>query len=153
MANDVYTYREFLRTHPHATVTDVMAEFDLTELEVPMAVRREIAERGEKMATPVTVGRIVYYTLSEQDAEHINRQRMPILDSIAQAKVGAQVHIGNSAREGDVLPMLICRVWEPVDGVSAGVNGQVFLDGNDSLWVTSRHEGDTPGDWSWPPRI
>ena len=34
-----------------------------------------------------------------------------------------------------------------------GVNGQVFLDGNDSLWVTSAKEGTTPGTWCWPERV
>lgn len=31
-----------------------------------------------------------------------------------------------------------------------GINGQVFLDGNDTLWVTSADEGTEPGQWSWP---
>lgn len=92
-----------------------------------------------------TIGRIVQYTLSEQDAEHINRRRVPLIDSAAQAHNGAQVHVGNSARAGDVYPMMICRVWVP-----EMVNGQVFLDGNDTLWVTSRHEGTAPGEWAWP---
>jgi hypothetical protein len=33
------------------------------------------------------------------------------------------------------------------------VNLQVLLDGPDSFWATSRHEGDEPGTWAWPPRV
>lgn len=112
----------------------------------------EMRKRAETMQP--TVGRIVHYTLNQEDAEHINRRRVPLLDSASQAKNGAQVHVGNTAHEGDVLPMIVCRVWAEIGGVSAGINGQVFLDGNDTLWVTSRKEstGDTPGYWHWPPR-
>lgn len=31
-----------------------------------------------------------------------------------------------------------------------GVNGQAFLDGNDTLWVTSAPQGDGNGFWDWP---
>lgn len=77
-----------------------------------------------------TPGRIVLYKLSGEDA--------------------AQAHIGNAPREGDLVPLLIIRVWS--DDPLAAVNGQAFLDGNDVLWVTSRLEGTAPGTWSWPPR-
>lgn len=96
-----------------------------------------------------TLGRIVHYVLDSTDVEMINRRRVP---RAFDAVEGPQYHVGNTASEGDVLPMIICRVWEPVGGVSAGVNGQVFLDGNDSLWVTSRKEGTAPGTWHWPER-
>ena len=33
-----------------------------------------------------------------------------------------------------------------------GVNGQVFLDGDDSLWVTSIKEGTESGTWEWPKK-
>ena len=98
----------------------------------------------------VTTGRIVHYKLSAQDATEINRRRVP---RRPDSDEGAQFHVGNTAREGDMLPLLVCRVWEPVGGVSAGVNGQVFLDGNDSLWVTSRKEGTEPGQWQWPKLV
>jgi hypothetical protein len=105
-----------------------------------------------------TVGRIVHYTLTAQNAAEINRRRTTGHDIAARIPdgkwpLGAQAHIGNEAREGDEYPMLITRVW-PSDQGSA--NGQVFLDGNDTLWVTSACEAvddaDPRGRWRWPAR-
>lgn len=110
------------------------------------------------MNTP-SIGRLVHYRLSEDDAVKVNRRRTTgtaILDSILKEKwpLGAQAHIGNAAAAGDVVPLLIVRVWpnEYDNGTVPGVNGQAFLDGNDVLWVTSAREGDKPGTWSWPAR-
>ena len=59
-----------------------------------------------------TIGRIVLYTLSEQDAVQINRRRTigsAIADRLAYDRgdlmmkawpTGAQAHIGNDAKEG-----------------------------------------------------
>ena len=111
-----------------------------------------------------TVGRIVHYMLSAQNAEQVNRRRTSGGDIAARMKTsvpsvdghnpsiygwpaGAQAHIGNDAHEGDVVAMLVARVWSPTC-----VNGQAFLDGNDVLWVTSATEGTAPGTWCWPPR-
>lgn len=97
-----------------------------------------------------TPGRIVLLKLSAQQAQEINRRRTTgakiklRMDSGTWPR-GAQAHIGNEAKEGDVVPMMIVRVWSP-----EMVNGQVFLDGNDTLWATSVHEGDQPGNYSWP---
>jgi hypothetical protein len=55
---------------------------------------------------------------------------------------------GNTARAGDVYPAMIVNAWS--DG---SVNLQVFLDGPDSLWATSRKEGQGQTNWSWPPRV
>lgn len=103
-----------------------------------------------------TAGRIVHYTLTAGDAEQVNRRRTTggsIADRMKQEPpawpAGAQAHIGNQAQEGHVLPMLVVRVWSPDTGC---VNGQVFLDGNDTLWATSAIPGDGPGQWRWPPR-
>lgn len=85
----------------------------------------------------VTAGRIVHYTLSAHDARLIQQRRGISL-----------IGHGNDPREGDVVPMIVVRVW-PDDGV----NGQAFLDGDDSLWLTSRPEGTGPGTWAWPPRM
>lgn len=85
----------------------------------------------------VSVGRIVHYRLTAQDAGEINGRR-----------VTRTYAVGNTVGVGDVLPMVVVRVW----GVE-GVNGQVFLDGNDTLWVTSRPEGTEPGMWSWPELV
>jgi hypothetical protein len=52
-----------------------------------------------------------------------------------------------SEEEGTVCPMIVTRAW--ADGV---VNGQVLLDGSDSLWATSVDRGNGPGQWQWPTR-
>ena len=51
--------------------------------------------------------------------------------------------------------MMITRVWAHGDHVAETtvVQGQAFLDGNDTLWVTSRQQGDQEGQWSAPPRV
>lgn len=107
-----------------------------------------------------TIGRTVLYTLTAQDAEAVNRRRTTgasIAERIKQGvmtsepphrsvwPVGAQAHIGNEAHEGDVVPMVIVRVWSETT-----VNGQALLDGNDVLWVTSATEGTGPHTWAWP---
>ena len=101
-----------------------------------------------------TIGRIVHYRLSAADAEAINRRRehtQAHLDEHRANSNGVQVHIGNHVEEGDVFPMVITRVWQP--GESEGhVNGQVMLDGNDLLWVTSVKVGSGPRTFSWPER-
>lgn len=81
----------------------------------------------------ITVGRIVHYTLSTGDADQINRRALP--------------QLGNTVTEGQVVPLLVVRVWSPTC-----INGQALLDGNDALWVTSVMEGTGPRTWAWPPR-
>lgn len=105
-----------------------------------------------------TIGRIVLYCLSAQDAEEINRRRTSP-DSIAKRifaeppawPVGAQAHIGNGVAVGDVYPAVIVRTWG--DTPDAVVNLQVFLDGNDTFWATSRRcsEEPEPGEFHWMP--
>ncbi len=107
-----------------------------------------------------SIGRIVHYRLSTQDVEQINRRRTTgasIAERInavvaAEGKnitwpFGAQAHIGNEVKADDVFPMIITRVWG--SDPSSSVNGQVFLDGNDVFWATSRSVGDQPGTWVW----
>lgn len=99
-----------------------------------------------------SVGRIVHYTLSEDDAARINKRRRDAETSeIAKDESGVVVHAGNRVREGDVYPLVITRVWGDQEG--AAVNGQVLLDGNDTFWATSRKGGENQGDWSVPPRV
>jgi hypothetical protein len=90
-----------------------------------------------------SICRVVCYVLSAADAGRIN------------AGINTNEITGNYASEGDVLPMMICRVWDPAlyDGKES-VNGQVMLDGNAQLWKTSVHpdEAKTPGTWHWPER-
>ena len=90
------------------------------------------------MMTP-TLGRILAYKLTAYDAETINKRRSDLAFSgFAHESTGAQCHTGNGVSEGDVYPMIVTRVWAPMPGGS--VNGQLLLDGNDTLWVTSRTE-------------
>ena len=100
-----------------------------------------------------TVGRIVHYCLTEQDAELVNRRRRPDYRGGDPLAMGHKFHHGNQASVGDVFPAMIVRVWE---GATPSVNAQVFLDGNDVLWATSVMETVDrimPGGWFWPPRV
>ncbi len=97
----------------------------------------------------VTIGRIVRYILSEQDAEQINRRRVAGVGHGENWPAGAQAHVGNQVVAGDEVPMIVTAVFE---GSSPSVNGKCFLDGNDSFWATSRPEGTGRGMWSWPVR-
>lgn len=114
-----------------------------------------------------SIGRIVHYRLSVDDAIQINRRRTSGVSIATRMKSfvpsaqenesviygwpeGAQAHIGNAVKEGDVFPMLITKVWG--DNPSSAVNGQAYLDGNDVLWVTSACVGDGPRTFSWPQR-
>ena len=89
-----------------------------------------------------TVGRIVHYRLTEEDVNTINIRR----------ENARFISYGNPHSKGQVLPMIICAVYPYEFGDRPGVNGQVFLDGNDSLWVASALEGTEPGQWSWPEK-
>ena len=111
-----------------------------------------------------SLGRIVHYRLSAQDVEQIMQrrttgasiaERMQVQVSQVETATpilgwptGAQAHIGNDVHEGDTFPMLITRVWGST--ATSAVNGQVFLDGHDVYWVTSRTVGDQPGQFTWP---
>lgn len=100
-----------------------------------------------------SIGRLVHYKLSSDDAERINRRRVAEPHEPGWP-AGAQAHVGNGVAAGEVVPLVIVRVWpsEYGDG-KPGVNGQALLDGNDQLWITSAAEGDGPGQWCWPPRV
>lgn len=120
-----------------------------------------------------TVGRIVHYRLTRQDVKAINRRYVDGTQHYGEHRQkadGSVVHVGNQHHAGDIVPLIIVRVWEnefpnpvapnwlPGDEEpefheplsSYGVNGQAFLDGNDSLWVTSAPHGDFIGAWNWP---
>lgn len=92
------------------------------------------------MQTP-SIGRIVLYVFTADDARKLNHQ------------TSEENRPGNYAQEGDIRPLLICRVWPPelYEGRSS-VNGQVFIDGEGSIWKTSVHCDDAkkPGTWHWP---
>ena len=97
----------------------------------------------------ISVGRIVHYKLSFLDAAVVNRRRTYAETSgLKKAALGVMLHHGNQVASGEVLPMIVTRVW-PGDNV----NGQVFLDGNDTFFVLTVAPGDGEGQWSWPPKV
>ena len=100
-----------------------------------------------------TSGRIVGYMLDSYDADAINRRRAAASSNLPEHRDrndGSQLHVGNGVKAGDVFPMMIVRVWgNTPDGA---VNGQVFLDGNDTYWVTSATVGEGERHFSWPTR-
>ncbi len=108
-----------------------------------------------------TIGRTVLYRLTRPDVIEINWRRVRAHEHLAEFRAtGAQWHEGNQAHRGDIVPLVITRVWpyeynpdttvcrdymaEHEDDIvwsnplsHWGVNGQAILDGNDHLWVTS----------------
>lgn len=102
-----------------------------------------------------TVGRIVHYRLDANDVAAVKNQRAHSSIETGSGRY-PQKH-GNPLAAGDVYPMLITRVWG--DTESSCVQGQVFLDGNDTIWKTSvQQQGHTydpsltEGVWFAPPR-
>lgn len=102
------------------------------------------------MAAP-TVGRFVYYTLTQQDCEEIRRRRTngPSIAERMKADppqwpAGAMAHIGNPVEVGQECAAQVVAVWTPTC-----VNLRVNLDGTDTLWKTSISEGTGPGTWRW----
>lgn len=103
------------------------------------------------------VGRIVLYTLSQFDADAINKRRSDFhaftqtLASKPQpghrGATGHVAHVGNDVTAGTVCAAVIVQVW---GGPAA--NLQVLLDGSDTYWATSRTEGTGQGRWIWPPQ-
>ena len=95
--------------------------------------------------TAISPGRIVQFTITEQQAKQINAQR---------TQAGHATKTGNVAREGDSFPLIVVRVW-----AGESVNGQLFLDGNDTLWVCSAGPEDVTlptgqhNKWRWPERV
>jgi hypothetical protein len=100
----------------------------------------------------ISIARIVLYVLSQQDAEVINARRQAANQNADED--GCQLHLGNHAEPGDILPAIAVKVWDQGDTSNPNppVNFQVFLDGGDTYWATSRHEDQhkTPGTWHWP---
>jgi hypothetical protein len=105
--------------------------------------------------TKPTIGRIVTYTVSEQDAEKINRRRISLSELAEKLVVGfwhsgAQAHVGNLVIGGQKFPMMIVAVHG--DSNESSVNGQVFMDGNDQFWTLSVSQDDSgkPGTYHFP---
>lgn len=100
-----------------------------------------------------TLGRVVIYTLSEDDAKTINKRRADFevekrrIFNDPGSALGYIGHFGNQVEAGMECAADVVRVWS-----EATVNLQVKLDGNDVLWRTSATLGDGPGKWAWPKR-
>ncbi|MEU1284922.1 hypothetical protein [Kitasatospora sp. NPDC005856] len=91
-----------------------------------------------------TIGRIVHYRLSEQDQQRITaQQNRPLPDGRSP--------LANSSQAGAVFPAVIVRIWNNNPDAPL-CNLHVLLDGELTLWVTSRAEGAEQGTWTWPPR-
>lgn len=107
----------------------------------------------------MNVGEMVLYTLNEHDAEAINARRRDFQafqrshahphEAGQPGASGHQAHVGNEAHRGDEFPALIVREFTAGSSV---VNLQVFLDGNDVYWATSRGEAEEPGPGRWVRR-
>jgi hypothetical protein len=99
-----------------------------------------------------TLGRIVLYRMSDFDANAINQRRKDARDKSEwhrTERTGAQVHVGNEVRAGNLYAAMVVGVWG--DTPSAAVNLQVFLDGSDTYWATSRVVGEQDGNYQWMP--
>lgn len=105
------------------------------------------------------LGMDVLYTATEQDAKNmksrrddhmayrreVNKQAHHTGDTPAAGnplgRSGHVAHVGNEVEVGRRYAAKVVRDW------GACVNLQVFLDGTDTLWVTSVSQGDGPGQW------
>lgn len=142
-----------------------------------MLIVKLISPKNKGDAVEPTIGRIVYYRLTREDAQAANRRRVDGANHYREHREnanGVQVHVGTQCVAGDIVPLLVVRVWPdeydvgqsicrdhlpdteptwsfPMSG--HGVSGQAFLDGNDSLWITSAPQGDFNGAWDWPVRV
>ena len=84
-------------------------------------------------------GRIVYFVFNEQCAKEVMRRRTTGANVAERMRTippawpaGAQAHIGNDVKAGDICPAMVMRVW----GTSGCSNLRVFLDGSDDYWAT-----------------
>lgn len=103
------------------------------------------------MTQTPTLGRVVHYTVSQADADAINKRREDFAKHNRKhpslEPTGYLAHYGNEVREGDTFAATIVRAWP------TSANLQVLLDGNDVFWATSVSEGEGPHTWAWPPRV
>lgn len=103
----------------------------------------------------LTEGRMVHYVLDHNDVSRIEQLRYATVDPRDDVVPrGVQIHMGNPVQAGEHCPMIVARLWDRSSDGPGTCNGQVILDGNDSLWVTSVvYDPDgTPGTWHWIER-
>ena len=143
-----------------------------------MVAKSDIRHSASVAPVAPSVGRIVYYRLTREDVKAINRRYQNGVTHYIkhrQTADGSQIHVGNQMHRGDIVPLIIVRVWENEYNVESpvckdyevgeespefslpishwGINGQAMLDGNDSLWITSSPNGSGNGFWDWPARV
>ena len=93
--------------------------------------------------SPITVGNVVHYCMSETDCNDVRHQRL------LNGQTSNSGTVGNEPQPGSVYPAIAVSVWDPE------TNLQVFLDGPDNYWAARRlideSDGDepTPGSWRW----
>src|SRR5580765_3370402 len=94
----------------------------------------------------ITIGEMVVYVLSAEDAERVNRRRTSG-ESIGERvrsgswPLGAQAHIGEGVEEFEAFPALVVAAYgDALTGEGEEVNLKVFLDGTDELWVQGPKE-------------
>ncbi len=94
--------------------------------------------------TPIpSIGRIVLYRLTKSDVDKIQeRWRSQFI------KGGFEY---NPVFEGATHPMIIVHIFGNEPDIDSWVNGQVFLDGNDTHWACTQL-GIGPGTFSWPTK-
>ncbi len=111
-------------------------------------------------------GRIVYFVFNAAYAAEVMRRRTTAksiadrmknaipptegrnTDTIYGWPAGAQAHIGNDVKAGDIYPAMVLRVWGQDSGCS---NLRVFLDGSDDYWATSAnyYADKREASWHW----
>jgi len=102
-----------------------------------------------------TVGRIVHYSLDALDVERILKDRAE-RDLVRGSANLPPKYWGNQPYLGQAYPAVIVVAWGKDETSMA--NLQVLLDGEDTLWVTSKGQHLDPstepdaGHWIAPPR-
>lgn len=74
------------------------------------------------------LGMRVLYVMDDGDVQAVNAQR----------SVSKNIFRGTDPVRKQMLPMVVTKIWGSPDDKMCTVNGQVFMDGNDTLWVSGR---------------
>ena len=84
------------------------------------------------------IGQVVLYSLTEEQAEEINRRR----------QLGSAPGYGPGVTPGDTVPMVVEACAAGYDDGICAVAGRLLIDDEDeNWWVTSVTEGIAPGAW------
>lgn len=108
------------------------------------------------------LGDTVLYALSAADVTNFLADRADdgFADRIARVRPGKTTGLtkqGNPMQAGDVLPMVVTKIFPNQYGFGKdGLNGQLLLDGNDSEWIqqappSSKPSPVDPGTWTPKP--